>query len=68
MSIEAKCMSCGKTFVLDTSDPQYMKLKTKASKQYTCKKCNKVLQEEASNFTGIRPEMLDPKGYDKRVP
>lgn len=66
--LEARCMSCSKQFVLSPLEPQYQNIKTGKSKLYVCKSCSSLMTEEAVHSSGIRPELLDPKGFDKHIP
>ena len=68
VTLEVRCMSCAKKFVLEPGDPQYRKLKAGQTKLYVCKTCNNAIQEEAIQSTGIDPKLLDPDGHDKLVP
>lgn len=68
MSLEAKCMTCKKTYRLEPADPYYQKLKMNLTKLYICKSCSTAMKEEAVRSTGLNPDMLDPKGHDKLVP
>ncbi|MBE1446788.1 uncharacterized protein YlaI [Paenibacillus sp. OAS669] len=63
-----QCFTCNGKFLLDPSDPQYRKVKTKQTKYYVCRSCNSSIQGEAVKQTGLDPKLLDPKGYDKFIP
>lgn len=68
MSLEVQCFNCNGKYILEHSDPQYAKIKSKQTKFYVCKSCNSSIKGEAIKQTGFDPKLLDPKGYDKLVP
>ncbi|WP_026570655.1 DUF2197 domain-containing protein [Sediminibacillus sp. JSM 1682029] len=61
--MEVTCFFCKKLFFLDFSDTQYLKFKRNPQARYVCKKCNRSLQQEAQQSTGLHPDSIDK--YDK---
>ncbi|MGG1637734.1 DUF2197 domain-containing protein [Paenibacillus sp. NRS-1760] len=65
--MHVNCMLCRKPFDINHSDPQYRKLIEKQTKYYICQSCHSKTTKEASAMSEIKPEGLDPKGYDKLI-
>ncbi|WP_075036463.1 DUF2197 domain-containing protein [Halobacillus dabanensis] len=61
--MEKKCFFCKKTYTLDRSDPQYMKLSKNPKASYVCKSCNQSMQKDAQTSTGLHPDLID--SHDK---
>jgi len=59
------CLLCRKTYDINESDHQYLRLKNKQSNHYVCKNCNNNLQQEARSNVDYNPSILDPKGFEK---
>lgn len=65
--MEVSCLFCRKQFVIDSSDPQYFRLKYKQTNHYICKSCNRNMQNEAKSNVDYDPSVIDSKGYDKLI-
>jgi uncharacterized protein YlaI len=63
--MQVTCLFCRKSFDIDQSDHQYLRIKRNQTKQYICTICNKNIQQEAQSNVDYDPSLLDPKGYDK---
>jgi len=60
-------MSCRKEFTLTPGDPGYARLKNKQTAYYVCPACNQTMKREAIQSTGIDPDLLDPKKFDRLI-
>ncbi|WP_053219996.1 DUF2197 domain-containing protein [Virgibacillus senegalensis] len=61
--MKVACYFCKKEFTIDFSDSQYLKIKKNPEARYVCKSCNRSMQQEAQQTTGLHPDTIDK--YDK---